>query len=500
MKHVILFLFSICISFMLHAQVSKTVNVTAGGLSAALTPTEKSTVTNLKVTGTIDSRDFVTMRDNMPLLAVIDLSGAVVTAYSSYPANSIPEESFGSLNGIRKTSLTTFIFPSLITSIGRRAFYNCSGLTGQLTIPTSITTIGSSAFSGCSKLTSVTIPSSVTTIDSDAFSGCSRLTGLLNIPSSVTSIGYGAFSSCSKLTSVSIPSSVTTIQSGTFLNCSGLTSVSIPTSVTTIGEFAFSGCSGLTGLLNIPSSVTSIGSSAFSGCSGLTGLLNIPSSVTSIGSSAFSGCSKLTSVTIPASVTSIGSSSFLNCSGLNSVSIPTSVTTIGSSAFSGCSSISSVIIPVSVTSIDQSAFENCSGLTSIYVNSSYPEKLISTYPVFEGVNKNNCILYVPYGTRDIYATAFGWKDFMTIIAEKHGFLLGTNTIKLAAAEASNATTSIKTNVAWTASSDQTWLTISPASGNNDKQVSSVDGLQTSCIRKSSQRNDTFVWLQSGCRS
>lgn len=275
---------------MLHAQVSKTVNVTAGGLSTALTPTEKSTVTNLKVTGTIDYRDFLTMRDNMPLLAVIDLSGAVVTAYSNYPANSIPYDSFYDYSIVKgKTSLRTFIFPSLITNIGQFAF------------------------AGCSSMTSVTIPSSV-------------------------------------------------------------------------------------------------------------------------------------------------------------------------------------------TSIDQSAFRNCISLTSIYANSSYPAKLISLHPVFDGVNKNNCILYVPYGSREIYAAASEWKDFTNIIADIHGFLLGTNTIKLAAAEASNATTSIKTNVAWTASSDQTWLTISPASGNNDKQVSSVDGLQMSCIRKRSQRNDTFVWLQSGCRS
>ena len=111
MKHAILFLFSICISLMLHAQVSKTVNITAGGLSTALTPTELSTVTNLTVTGFISYPDFWTMRDKMPLLAVLDLSGTSVTG----TANSIPTYSFYDVVHQKgKTSLTTFIFPSLI--------------------------------------------------------------------------------------------------------------------------------------------------------------------------------------------------------------------------------------------------------------------------------------------------------------------------------------------------------------------------------------------------
>ena len=55
-----------------------------------------------------------------------------------------------------------------ITTIGGRAFYNCSALT-SVTIPNSVTTIGGYAFDGCSALTSVTIPNSVTTIGNAAF-------------------------------------------------------------------------------------------------------------------------------------------------------------------------------------------------------------------------------------------------------------------------------------------------------------------------------------------
>lgn len=64
-----------------------------------------------------------------------------------------------------------------VTSIGKYAFYKCSGLT-SVTIPNSVTTIVQSAFSNCRGLTSVTIGNSVTSIGKYAFSGCSKLTSI----------------------------------------------------------------------------------------------------------------------------------------------------------------------------------------------------------------------------------------------------------------------------------------------------------------------------------
>ncbi|WP_279168084.1 leucine-rich repeat domain-containing protein, partial [Muribaculum intestinale] len=180
-----------------------------------------------------------------------------------------------------------------VTSIGKYAFYKCSGLT-SVTIPNSVTSIGISAFYNCSGLTSVTIGNSVTSIGNSAFSNCSGLISIIvdesnpsfssiegilynndattliycpitkktvTIPNSVTSIGYSAFSGCSGLTSVTIPNSVTSIGERAFSGCSGLTSVTIGNSVTSIGYYAFSGCYGLTSV-TIPNSVTSIGERA----------------------------------------------------------------------------------------------------------------------------------------------------------------------------------------------------------------------------------------------
>lgn len=153
-----------------------------------------------------------------------------------------------------------------VTSIGKEAFFRCSGMT-SLTIPNSVTSIGSSAFFDCSGLTSLTIPNSVTEIGDSAFQSCTGLTSI-TIPESVNTLGNSVFFGCSGLTSVTIPESVTKIESSSFFGCSGLTSIAIPNLLTEIGEMAFLGCSGLTSI-TIPESVNSIGNYAFGGCSNL---------------------------------------------------------------------------------------------------------------------------------------------------------------------------------------------------------------------------------------
>ena len=89
-----------------------------------------------------------------------------------------------------------------VTSIGDRAFYNCTNLSG-ITIPSSVTSIGNSSFSHCYSLTNVTIPSGVTSIGSSAFQTCSGLTSV-TIGNGVTSIGLSAFRNCISLTSITV--------------------------------------------------------------------------------------------------------------------------------------------------------------------------------------------------------------------------------------------------------------------------------------------------------
>ena len=74
-KVILLLLVGICFSYMVNAQISKSVEVTPGSLFTLSTTEKLSNVTNLTLTGTMDERDFITMRLGMPLLETLDLSG-----------------------------------------------------------------------------------------------------------------------------------------------------------------------------------------------------------------------------------------------------------------------------------------------------------------------------------------------------------------------------------------------------------------------------------------
>jgi uncharacterized repeat protein (TIGR02543 family) len=272
-----------------------TYNLAAAGTLKNISGIE--TVSHLTLTGVIDARDVKFMRDNMPVLTELDLSGATVTAYSgedgttfgsySYPANEMPQYSFyNGSNGTAKTSLTEVKLPAGLTSIGRSAFYNCRNLTGNLALPTELTSIGSAAFYNCSKLTgTLTLPAGLTSIGNSAFYSCSGLSGSLTLPARLTSIGSAAFYSCSGLSgSLTLPAGVTSIGNSAFYSCSGLSgSLTLPAGLTNIGSAAFYNCSGLSGSLTLPAGVTSIGDQAFYSCTGFTSVTNLNLTPQSIG-------------------------------------------------------------------------------------------------------------------------------------------------------------------------------------------------------------------------
>lgn len=97
-------------------------------------------------------------------------------------SNNTTLDSRDNCNAVINTSTNTLVkgiktstIPNTVTTIGDRAFYNCTVLT-SITIPSSITRIESYGFYGCSGLTSITIPNSVTYIGNYAFYNCTGLT------------------------------------------------------------------------------------------------------------------------------------------------------------------------------------------------------------------------------------------------------------------------------------------------------------------------------------
>ncbi len=342
---------------------------TAGNLSTVLSGYLYD-VYDLTVTGTIDARDFKTMRDDMPILRIINLSGATISAYSGnmgtvgnyptiYPENEVPAWAFSnSYSGIGKP-ITSFIYPTGITSIDSYAFNNCDKITGLLNLPTTVKSIGKYAFYKCK-----------------------GFTGALVIPPSVEIIGEHVFDQCTSFTDLTISPLVKTISDYAFYYCTGITSpLALPPSVEIIGKYAFYNCSGITGKLIIPASVITIGDYAFAFDTGITGLLTIPSSVTTIGENAFYRYKDAIQVELDnKNYTSIDGVLFnKNITTLikypttktGDYTIPESVTTIGNYAFNGCNELKGRLnIPSSVTIIGEGAFAYCFGLTSVTIPAS----------------------------------------------------------------------------------------------------------------------------------
>lgn len=487
-KTVILFLALVLSIATLPSQVIKRQFVNTPGTLANLASEYLSTVNNLFITGNIDARDFKTMRDSMPLLVSVDLSGVTIVAYSGtdgtiagtssevYPANEIPAYSFynsSTYNG--KTSLIAVVLPLSAKSIGNYSFSLCDHLT-SIIISNSVSRIGGSAFRNCSSLRSLTIPDSVTSIGESAFNYCSSLSSL-NLPFSVVTIENSAFSSCVNLTDITFSNSITSIGNNAFFSCNKLKNITLPTSLISIGSDAFSNCTGLTNI-TIPTKVIFIGSGAFSNCTGLANI-DIPKTIVSIGSDAFSNCIGLTNIAIPDSLKTIESSTFSNCTSLTNISIPNSVRSIGRFAFRNCKGLINLTIPPSVITIGAYAFSDCSGLISINMNC---KPLTITEYDFQGVNTGSCILNVPYKTKSLYGSASNWKNFTKIIEADTGFLVDANYVNLNGIT-DCSTVSIAANVAWIASSDQSWLAVSPeADGGNNTLKLTAQANQTATSR------------------
>ena len=294
------------------------------------------------------------------------------------------------------TALQSVTIPDSVTTIGRYAFKNCTGLLSATT--GNGTTIDFYAFSGCTGLQSVTIGNGAT-ISFYAFSGCTGLQSVTFLGSAPT-IGEDAFNDCTGLTGVYIndlkawcevqfanhranpiyyakklylnnqlltdlviPDGITTIHAYAFRNCTDLTSVTIPDGVTTIGHSALYGCTSLTSV-KIPDSVTTISDYAMSECTALTSVDLLENLIT-IGNGAFKNCTGLQSITIPDSVTTLDQNAFYNCTSLQSITIPDGVSLLRPYVFYNCTSLTSMTIPDGVKSIDTYAMAGCTGLKTV---------------------------------------------------------------------------------------------------------------------------------------
>ena len=217
--------------------------------------------------------------------------------------------------------LTKLVLSDKITSIGNYAFYKCTDITGELTLPSNLKTIGKGAFEYCSGFSGkLVFPETLTEIKALAFDACSGFSGDLILPDGITAIQAFTFYKCEGLNgSLKLPKNLKTIDANAFLSCHNLTGkLELPETLTMLGGSAFGGCN-FTGGLRIPGSVSIIGDNAFYHCQGFNGTLEITEGTTAILGYSFVSCIGFTKVILPESITKIGVASFRDMTGLQDV-------------------------------------------------------------------------------------------------------------------------------------------------------------------------------------
>lgn len=299
-----------------------------------------------------------------------------------------------------------------ITTIGDRAFYECSGLT-EIVLPGSVTSIGHSAFYECRGLTEIVIPDSVTSIDSYAFWDCS-LTSAEFLGNAPTTFCYDVFSRNSSNFTIFYHSGTTGWTSPTWNGYNAVCRDKITTDFSTLDDNNRNGQGiyfrlnataktatvgvgttadnnagydgGQNGSIVIPDTVTKNGETynviginqyAFANYAWVN-TVSIGKNVTSIIPSAFQGCKNLTAITVDANnlqfadqdgvlFDKCGLSLYVYPAGRAAATydIPDTCDTVGTQSFYGAVNLTSLTVPTSVKNIGAKAFAQCNALEEI---------------------------------------------------------------------------------------------------------------------------------------
>ncbi|MBQ8291548.1 MAG: leucine-rich repeat protein [Clostridia bacterium] len=155
-------------------------------------------------------------------------NGEKVTDYS--PSGDVGNYIFAYNKALESVDLTS------AKAIGSGAFRSCANLE-EVTGASALETIGDYAFYGCAKLPATVLAAAtkVTTIGRYAFSECTGMTGVMELNEGLTSLGSYAFFGCTGITKVVFPSTLVYLGDRTFKD-TGLVEVVINTNKLDSGD------------------------------------------------------------------------------------------------------------------------------------------------------------------------------------------------------------------------------------------------------------------------
>ena len=346
----------------------------------------------------------------------------------------------------------------LLSGDGTKVVKCPEGKTDGVGVPEGVKKINSGAFANNASLTDVVLPESVEKIDNFAFLGCPNIRRIF-LSKNVYSIGSNVFTGLEALETIdvdegnakfsskdgvlfskdgemlyrypaakagdyAIPEGTKGIYYASFSETAKLTSIKVPASLETFAPEAFDGWSRNLKSVDVDAdnqTYKSVDGVVFSKDgymivfypSGKSETYNVPEGTMTIGEWAAQDCI-LDSIVIPSSVNWFKEYAMAYC-GFRTLSIPCSdenatVGSIDGYAFLGCESLEELYVPY-LNEIREGAFTSCNSLKSItrFVVGNVDAN------AFNGVDKENCVLYVPQGMTAEFRNDAAWGQFANIV-------------------------------------------------------------------------------------
>lgn len=418
-------------------------------------------IKNLKITGEINATDYEFMRDKMTALQRLNLKeveSILSTGEDGTVIYGIPSSAFDG-----KSSLMKCVLPDKLERIEDYAFSNTS-LTGTLLLPEGLKCVEGFSYT---KITNIHFPSTLEEIGDLAFYQCSNLMCELSLPESLKRIGGSAFCQSAITGNLVLPESLQYIEMQAFVYTKLSGPLVIPHQVTKIESRAFADCT-FNGTLTLPEGLREIEESAFWG-NKFKGELVLPKTLQKIGKYAFAENSFNGNLVLPAELVSLGEGAFQGNWRLGGIiEFPENIIAVPPYLFAECSGIEGIKLHKDVEVIASYAFSNCYGITSITSEAKNPPMI--SPDSFNGVAKDNFTIEVPESSVNRYKNASYWNEFKRFAAHRD-FSISRNLFRnLNAKHSKTFVLRAPAGEEWLVESKPDWVSVSPMRGTGKMDV------------------------------
>ena len=235
----------------------------------------------------------------------------------------------------------------------------------------------------------------VVTYESNDTENYSKLSGEVSVAKTVDykgmeytvqGVSLYAFRHATGITKVNLPNAIKRIEGKAFYNCSNLEQINIPSYMEELADDAFKG----TKLYN--NNIDKDGAVYYDGCllamtKSVEGEYKVKEGTRLIANWAITGQEGLTSLVLPEGLLCLCKEAVNDLENLTTLTLPSTLAHFGSAILN-----------------------NCGSLTDIYNYAEEPYDLVGV-DVFEGLDKSNCTLYVPKGSKEAYSKEVYWSAF-----------------------------------------------------------------------------------------